>query len=598
MDTFEETPEEKIKCAILRILNLSSLRLFGCLIYNFKINCIDSNTIIQKAQIHADNLQLNKIKDIDEFKEKIKGFLQTKLTANVHISNGSPVINIYSHFIEEHTVQELTFVLLHEILHFLGGDCIQTDGLDPAIMNLANDHIINKNLIEDINNNILDSKKISTPPDTFLIPELQKKNLNKYEIYDWMMQSIKNKETVGVDIPSNLPSNLPSPSNNQEKPNQESKENNNQQQSDLNNEDSKDENSKDDEKNNDEKDNKKDDVEKDDDENKKESDFKDSESTDETKDDKSEDETKEEESEDDKLDEEPKEQLDDDLEDLDEPIDDEFLDGTIDPLEFEETIKLSVNTLNLNGNNIVNISDISPSSSLEAKLIVDQIKSEARIALENIIPNQRGTVSGSVFELIKDMVKVEMPWDKLLDKAICSKIVPDDDSKTWSKILKRPMALGMLFAGNENQEIPAYLVIACDTSGSISTVDLEKFSSIILQSSKYFDMIRIIKHDVKITSDNTIESQSLVNEDIIFKFEGRGGTSHLYVFQKIEKLYEDENSEISLVILLTDFYSDVERIWSKFEWVKEIPICVCLTEDNSNHVPEYVDANPIIIQKK
>jgi len=197
--------------------------------------------------------------------------------------------------------------------------------------------------------------------------------------------------------------------------------------------------------------------------------------------------------------------------------------------------------------------------------------------------------------MIKQMLEVTVPWDKLLDRAICSKILPNEDSRSWAKLRKRPMSLGLLLPGNDVDEIPCYIVVVCDTSASINTSDLQRFSSIILQSAKYFDVIRVIKHDTVITSDNIIESQHIVSEDIVFKFEGRGGTSHVQVFNKIKDMEENDSIEISLVIFLTDFGSDIVQIWHKFEWVKKIPICICLTRDGIN-VPEHIDKNPIIIR--
>jgi len=70
-DILIEDAEEKIKCAILRILNLSSLKLFGCLIYNFKINYIDTDAFLN-------NLKSSASKEI----------LQDKLTANISVQNG------------------------------------------------------------------------------------------------------------------------------------------------------------------------------------------------------------------------------------------------------------------------------------------------------------------------------------------------------------------------------------------------------------------------------------------------------------------------------------------------------------------------------
>jgi hypothetical protein len=59
-------------------------------------------------------------------------------------------------------------------------------------------------------------------------------------------------------------------------------------------------------------------------------------------------------------------------------------------------------------------------------------------------------------------------------------------------------------------------------------------------------------------------------------------------------MFENDDDEISLVIILTDFYSNIVEIWNNYEWVKNIPICICLTT-NRIKIPKYIDSNPILI---
>jgi len=548
-DILIEDAEEKIKCAILRILNLSSLKLFGCLIYNFKINYIDTDAFLN-------NLKSSASKEI----------LQDKLTANISVQNGKAVINIYSSFIKSHTVPELTCVLIHEIMHFINGDCIYKDGHDETILNISADHIINQSLKKDISNKVFDFEKVEMPYDHFIIPELESKNLTKSEVYEWILNKDKNPKKTEIFLPipspqsnkSSNPKGLNEKDQNDTGPGQSN-------QSDQNDTDPKQSDDKSDGKSDDKSDDKADGK------------------SDDKSDDKSDGNINNKDLEDQDLE-------DQDLEDQD--LEDQDLEDQ--DLENEKIIKIIISSLNINGQEVQTISDVNTSNELEAKLITEQIRSEARATIENILPGQRGHIGGNVFELIKKMLEVNIPWDKLLNRAICSKILPDEDSKTWTRLKKRPMSLGLLLPGTDDEEKPCYLIVVCDTSGSINTSDLERFSSIILQSAKYFDVVRVIKHDTVITDDTIIESQYITSDDIIFKFDGRGGTSHTQVFNKIEKMFEND-IEISLVIFLTDFYSNIEEIWHTFEWVKQIPVCICLTIDHAI-VPEYIDKNPIIIK--
>ncbi len=567
----DEDLEEKLKCSILRILNLSGLRLFGCLIYNFKINIINSKFV---SMPESQNVAQNAVND--KLQTQINAKLMQKLTANVSVQNGVPTINVYSTFIDQYTIPELTFVLIHEIIHFLNGDCIYTEGTNHEMLNLAQDHIINKNLKKDIADKIFDVEKISLPKEHFIIEELENKNLTTIEVYEWLQSKSKNlqkteiiydpnekTETVGAGSGSGSSGKV-EPEKDREPENGESE-----------NEEV----------------------------NKKPSPIgKDKPPEEEPKDLEPEDlEPEEPEEEPEDLEDLEPEDLNEEIIDLEEEINpEEKIEAIPEPTEEQieelaEVISSILVTGTINGQPISSISDVVQSSTLETKLVTEQIRSEARTAIENIIPTQRGSGTGSIYEMIKKMIEVKIPWDKLLDKAICSKILPNDDSKTWARLQKRPMALNLLMAGIEDEEKPCYLIIVCDTSGSINTSDLKKFSNIILHSAKYFDVVRIIKHDYVITADDIIESQNLTNEDIIFKFAGRGGTSHTQVFRKIEDMFENDDLEISLVVMLTDFYSDIEKNWYKFEWPKNIPVCICLTAHTN--VPEYIDKSPIIIDK-
>lgn len=563
----DEDLEEKLKCSILRILNLSGLRLFGCLIYNFKINIINSKLVSLSDPQNIAQKVVN-----DKLEVQINKQLIKKLTANVSVQNGVPTINVYSTFIEQYSIPELTFVLIHEIIHFINGDCIYTEGANHMLLNLAQDHIINKNLKKDIADKVFDVEKISLPHEHFIIEDLEHKNLTTLEVYEWLQSKSKNLQKTEIIYDPNEKTETGGPgseSGSSGKTKPEGKEPENNEESSP----------------------------------KKSNDIK-SPKPEESKKEEPEEKPKEE------PEEKPKEKPDEELEKLDDEIielDDEINpEEEIDKLEeispTDEQIEELANVISsilvtgtINGQSISAISDVVQSSTLETKLVTEQIRSEARTAIENIMPTQRGSGTGRIYEMIKKMVEVKIPWDKLLDKSICSKILPNDDSKTWARLQKRPMALNLLMAGIEDEEKPCYLIIVCDTSGSINTSDLKKFSNIILHSAKYFDIIRVIKHDTVITADDIIESQNLTNEDIIFKFAGRGGTSHTQVFKKIEEMFENDSLEISLVVMLTDFYSDVEQNWHKFTWPKNIPVCICLTAHTN--VPEYIDKSPIIIDK-
>jgi len=603
----EMNAEEKVKCAILRILNLNSLRLFGCVLYNFKIHLFQNENILNVMEITVD-IDNNKINTVNRL-----------LTANVLVDNGKPTINLYSSFVNEHNISELIFIIIHEITHFINGDCMfNGDGLDSVTLNIAKDHIINKSIKKDISNKILDPNKISVPSDALIIPEIEHKNLSVKEVYDYIVQKRIIESTEEISFNPNQDPNCDNNKNNsQDSENSQpdcSGNNSSNSQESSDKEDSKDDKSESKEK--DDKDiNKSEDTTKDEEKSDKEESEEDKEESDDNKkednkpnqNDIKPDETPE------PINEEDEDQVEDNekiIELTDEVIEDNLDDYKDDIQEDEdsdlyeelkEQFKTTLVEIKIKGTYEQILTDVSQSDSTESKLLTLQIQSEVRSVIDNVLtPQQKGNYSGSLFELIERATQVKIPWEKLLDRSICSKIIADEDNRSWGRIKKRPMAMNLMFPGDDDEEKPEYLIISVDTSGSISTDELKKFSSVMIQSCKYFDFVRIIQHDYRITSDITVESQFLLSEDIFCKFNGRGGTSHKYVFEKIQEMFEMENIEVSLYIMLTDFYSDIKEIWGSYEWTKHIPICVCIPEQYENItklVPSYIDPNPIQIDK-
>jgi len=236
-----------------------------------------------------------------------------------------------------------------------------------------------------------------------------------------------------------------------------------------------------------------------------------------------------------------------------------------------------------------NSSDVSKEIEINNVLLA-----EARAIMNNDNIISKGNTSGSLYKLLNKMIEVKIPWTEILRKTISNKIIPSEDNRSWKKLQKRPQALGIMLPGFDEEEKPAILIVGEDQSGSIKNKEIKKFASIIYQSSKFFDQIRVIKHDVKVQSDEIFEATHCTNDKILFGTFGRGGTSHKYIFDEIEKSFE-EGDELSLIILLTDFESDIERIWNNYQWTKVIPVSICLTSDHN--IPRYIDEKPVIIKE-
>ncbi len=252
------------------------------------------------------------------------------------------------------------------------------------------------------------------------------------------------------------------------------------------------------------------------------------------------------------------------------------------------------------GQVIEHIEDMVLNGNVSQKDIEDaskEMQGEAKAILNSgLVSNDKskGIGSSGILELIRDAVEVPLPWDELVEHAIKSTVVVSNENKSWKNLNKRLQCHNILMPGFGNEEKVNTLVMCIDTSGSMNSEDFKKFLSIIKNSVQYFNKIIKIDHDYKITSytEFTAEELSMSHEDM-YKFQGRGGTSHSEIFEKIEDMVYEHDEDVSLVFFLTDYESDIEQLWNKFRWTKEIPIKMILT--TKHKVPDYIDKSPIYI---
>jgi len=180
----------------------------------------------------------------------------------------------------------------------------------------------------------------------------------------------------------------------------------------------------------------------------------------------------------------------------------------------------------------------------------------------------KGDINGNLVRILDSILTIKIPWDVVLRNSIlfnCQARV----RRSWSEAniyLRRPKYRlpGKTLKGKEKK----LLCIIRDCSGSISNDELNKFSSIIIDASKNFESICVLTHDKKISEEinlKKIPSKERLFE-ILSKSIGGGGTSHKEVFDRIEEINKD--NKLSTVIFLTDFYSDVERIYESYNWIK------------------------------
>lgn len=220
-------------------------------------------------------------------------------------------------------------------------------------------------------------------------------------------------------------------------------------------------------------------------------------------------------------------------------------------------------------------------------MLIDQFVAESRALFENI--KTQGNLPGYLTTYLDDLLKVEIPWETLVEKSIKTNIIMKPDDRSWRSLNKFFMPHRLNLPGTslaQDLEGTGTLIVGIDSSGSVSNKNLKKFSGIVEASMRHFKTINLIIHDTIIhqrktfDKDNIHEFYRFISDE---GYRGRGGTSHKYLFEEIQTEYwEKDKDDLSMVISLTDGFSDVESYYknSKFEWIKNnIPLVFIITKE-------------------
>jgi predicted metal-dependent peptidase len=229
----------------------------------------------------------------------------------------------------------------------------------------------------------------------------------------------------------------------------------------------------------------------------------------------------------------------------------------------------------------------------------DQLRSDMRVARDIFnLGKSRGIGTGSVAEMLDDLLKVDIPIEVLLSRAVATKLRPSESSRSWTSLNRIYQSLGLFSPGRGLEENIHTGICVKDTSMSISTDELKIAGGAILACAPMFEDMYVLSHDHILTDEqyyeNSIDDESAITEDLKSQ-KGRGGTSHKEVFDRIEELYEEHNG-LGIVIMITDYYSDVTELFDSndYEWCKYVPISILLTPNESlDSIPQHIDPNPI-----
>lgn len=173
--------------------------------------------------------------------------------------------------------------------------------------------------------------------------------------------------------------------------------------------------------------------------------------------------------------------------------------------------------------------------------------------IRNGLAQQReaGKLPGAIKEIIDELLNPKVPWYTLLSQYIQKTVISD---WIWTRPNKRMIGMDMNLPSTikENLEV----VVAVDTSGSISSEELRDFTSevhsIISSVSEVkmtlIDCDYVVQQHIVIESGQSIDGSALPWEGRPWK--GRGGTSFIPVFTWVE----ENGLQPDLLIYFTDGY--------------------------------------------
>lgn len=200
----------------------------------------------------------------------------------------------------------------------------------------------------------------------------------------------------------------------------------------------------------------------------------------------------------------------------------------------------------------------------EINRVIDKIESS----------NLWGNIPGDVVETIKESMIPKFNY-KALFQQFRSTVLSSDYSKTRMKPSRR---FGYSAMGSRRKNT-THLLVALDTSGSISNDELQYAVGFIKGFFKYaVDRLDIVQFDTKIYDDNIM---SITKAPKSFNIKGRGGTDFNPVFEYVQN---KSKTHYDGVLIVTDGYASApNKKYLKNNWNHTKYIWILNSESNWEH---------------
>jgi len=185
---------------------------------------------------------------------------------------------------------------------------------------------------------------------------------------------------------------------------------------------------------------------------------------------------------------------------------------------------------------------------------IQQLQAQAKIeAIQNAkLAKQTGKLPESIERLVEEMINVVTPWHEKLERYMSGKV---RDGYSWNRPNRRFVGQGTYLPGYDYIPRMGEVVIAIDTSGSLSNKDLALFSGHVnrIVDTCIPEKITVLYCDYNIGGTQEYEPDDL---PIVLNPVGGGGTS----FKPVFKWLDSYDGEVECLIYFTDGWGDQDDL--------------------------------------
>ena len=170
-----------------------------------------------------------------------------------------------------------------------------------------------------------------------------------------------------------------------------------------------------------------------------------------------------------------------------------------------------------------------------------------------------GKLPGAIERMIDEMINVTTPWHDILERYMQAKV---KDGYSWQRPNRRFVGAGTYLPGVDYTPRMGEIIIAVDTSGSLTSDDINMFNGHInrILHTCLPEKVHVIYCDYHIGGVDEYTPDDL---PITAKCIGGGGTS----FKPVFEWADNHDGDIECIVYLTDGYGDQDSITTDYDTV-------------------------------